>query len=363
MRILSQSWSNLSKGYQTARELEQLALGNWQARWEQSVTFAQQQGLKKAANFIQQQIVDEKKSLRMVLLLLGGLLLLLTVLSQLAVFFPNWKWLIAPVGFFNLLQALLLLLPVVDKLRRISQLARQQPQAESADVMLDVTEQWWQRVADGDIQADAGEQDFAGYLARNLPDEYIAVRSLLVKKSLDVDVLLVGPTGIWIFEVKDWRGRVTCQGGIWQREDAGDGASGPERPFDEQWLDERDNIEKTLNLRLARNARLGTLLRGGLVFTHPAVELDIDKSSKADYGTPEEWLQRIRAAAKIQQFSVEVQLLILDTLLDYALSLAVTRPMLNSAVDLAKLLYGDLLENLRQYILRQVRAQAGNLPF
>jgi hypothetical protein len=358
MRILSQSWSNFSKGYQTARDLEQQARSNWQASWHKSVSFAQEQGVKKAANFIQIQISNEKRTLRLILILLAGVVLLMAVLSSLVKYFPNLGWILLPASVLNVLQALALLLPIVEKLRTIAALSRVEPRAETPRLPLDVTEQWWKSVVDAEPEPDGSARfDFLAYLSSSLPNDYFAVRSLLVKKSLDVDVLVIGPTGIWIFEVKDWRGRVTCRNGVWRHEGPGNLSESPERAFDEQWLDGRNTIEQTLSLKLARNARLGTLLRGGLVFTHPGLELDIDGSSRAEYGTPAQWLQRMRNAEKIQQFSIEIQLLILDALLDYAFSLYVTRPLVNSAVDLARALYGDVLENLRQYILRQVRSR------
>jgi hypothetical protein len=361
MRIINPQWTNLSKGYQAARDLEQQALKNWETKWAQSVEFARQQGIKRAAEFIQVQIASEKKTLRLILILLAGIILLMAVVTSLLQRFPNLQWLLIPAGVINFLQAAALLLPILDKLRKISALSSTQPEPEQPQASLEIAEQWWQSVSRQDPsqptgEADLGEFNFLRYLSENLPDDYIAVQSLLVKQSLDVDVLLTGPTGIWVFEVKHWSGRVTCRNGVWKHEAApGEAPDDPSRPFDEQWLDERETVEKTLNLRLARNARFGPLLRGGLVFTHPNVQLDIDSSSKAEYGTPPQWLQRIRSTAKMAQFSTEVQLLVLDVLLDYALSLYVTRPLVKSAVELAKLVYGDVLEDLRQYILRQVR--------
>lgn len=363
MRIIKPEWTNLSKGYQAARELEQQALKNWEAQWARSVAFAQEQGVRRAAGFIQAQIADEKKTLRFILILLAAVIALMALVSSLIEQFPALRWLLIPAGVINFLQGAALLLPILEKLRTISALGREVPQPEQPAASLEITEQWWQGISSADptqpaSTADLGEFNLLKYFSENLPNDYIAVSSLLVKKSLDVDVLLVGPTGIWVFEVKHWRGRVSCRNGVWKREGAGgDAPEDPTRPFDEQWLDERESLEKTLNLRLARNTHFGPLIRGGLVFTHPDVQLEIDSSSKAQYGTPPQWLQRIRSTARVAQFSTEVQLLVLDVLLDYAFSLYVTRPLVKSAAELAKLLYGDLLEDLRQFILRQVRAR------
>lgn len=53
---------------------------------------------------------------------------------------------------------------------------------------------------------DAGEEAFVSYLAGHLSDGYLAARGLLVVRNLDADVILVGPTGVWVYEVKHWSG-------------------------------------------------------------------------------------------------------------------------------------------------------------
>jgi hypothetical protein len=363
MRIINPQWTNLSKGYQAARDLEQQALKNWDAAWAKSVDFARQQGAKRTAEFIRAQIKNEKRTLRIVLILLAVVILLMAVINLLIGSYPQLRWFLLPVGVINLLQALILLLPIAEKLLAISALSKIEPPAEEPQVELEITEQWWQAVSGDDAleasdSAEAGQAAFLKYLAENLPDDYFAARSPFLQNGLSVDILVLGPTGIWLFEVKHWRGRVTCRGGVWQREPSPDAPlESLTTPLDESWLAGRTAIEKTLSLRLARNANFGALIRGGLVFTHPNVQIQVDSSSKVQVGTPPQWLQRIRGTSQLAQFSTEIQLLVLDVLLEYALSLYVTRPLVKSAVELAKTLYGDLLEELRQYILRQVRSR------
>jgi hypothetical protein len=48
---------------------------------------------------------------------------------------------------------------------------------------------------------DQGEESFVSYLSGALSKEYVAVRTLLVAQNLDADVIVVGPTGSWIYEV------------------------------------------------------------------------------------------------------------------------------------------------------------------
>ncbi len=363
MRIINPEWTNLSKGYRAARDLEKQALKNWETTWQKSVEFARQQGVKRAAATIQSQIRVEKRTLRIVLVLLAGVMLLMAVVSMLVESYPQFRWLLLPVGLINLLQSLILVLPIAEKLLSISALGKVQPLPEESQASLGLTEQWWQAVSSQDAlessdAAEVGQVAFLKYLAQHLPDDYFAAHSPFLQSCLNVDVLVIGPTGIWLFETKHWRGRVICRGGVWQREPAPNAPlESMTTPLDQSWLAGRDTIEKTLSLKLARNANFGALIRGGLVFTQPDVQVQIDSSSKVQVGTPPQWLQRIRGTPQMAQFSTEIQLLVLDALLEYALSLYVARPLVKSAVELARALYGELLEELRQYVLRQVRSR------
>lgn len=363
MRILNPEWTHLSKGYQAVRALEQQAYKKWEDSWGKSVEFARQQGIKRAAAAIQSQIRAEKRTLRIVLALLAAIVLVMAVIGALIENYPSLQWLLLPVGVMNIIQSLILVLPIAEKLLAIAALGKIQPTPEEPQVSLELTEQWWQAVSSQDTldvadSAEAGQVSFLKYLAEHLPDDYFAARSPFLQSSLNVDVLVIGPTGIWLFETRHWRGRVICRDGVWQREPSPDAPlESLTTPLDRSWLTGRKIIEQTLSLKLVRNANFGALIRGGLVFTHPGVEIQVDSSSKAQVGTPPQWLQRIRGTQQLSHFSTEVQLLALDALLDYALSLYVTRPIVKSATELAKTLYGDLLEDLRQYVLRQVRSR------
>ena len=141
MRIINPEWTNLSKGYQAARDLEQQALKNWETAWEKSVEFARQQGLKRAAAAIQSQIRIEKRSLRIVLVLLAVVVLLMAVVGDLIENYPQLRWFLLPVGVINGLQALILLLPIAEKVLAILALGKIQPPAEEPQTSLDLTEQ------------------------------------------------------------------------------------------------------------------------------------------------------------------------------------------------------------------------------
>jgi hypothetical protein len=127
----------------------------------------------------------------------------------------------------------------------------------------------------------------------------------------DVDVTVVGPKGIWVFEVKYWAGKTTWRNGQWRREKT---YFGPGRvpiveprdvgePPNEQWRRMVHDIVETLH----RNA--GPLLRrlpgaddvqGGIVFTHPEATYDIARSSPFNWGDPMFWMRKLDQARPIR---------------------------------------------------------------
>src|SRR5262249_28183154 len=146
---------------------------------------------------------------------------------------------------------------------------------------------------------------------------------------LDVDLLVVGPTAVWVFEVKHWTGLIMCRDGHWWRSKnyySSQGAlrcdEGEIKPFDRQWIRERKEIQETLRRRV-RPPHLGERVTGGLVFTHLNVVLDIDESVKCGFGSPEFWATHLREVAGRNQESITLssKLAVLDGLLDRAESI------------------------------------------
>ncbi|HEU0089862.1 MAG TPA: NERD domain-containing protein, partial [Pseudonocardiaceae bacterium] len=91
-------------------------------------------------------------------------------------------------------------------------------------VSLDIVQRWWAEVSSTSTTAqgqvtygDEGVEDFLCLLRHRLGDRYLVVRELPVARSLDVDMLVVGPTGVWVFEVKHWSGTIICRDGRWSR--------------------------------------------------------------------------------------------------------------------------------------------------
>ena len=140
-------------------------------------------------------------------------------------------------------------------------------------VDLDIVQRWWQELVvprapprpidDGT----PGVDRFFGELAQ-LSGEHLVMRELLVAPGLDVDAIVLGPTGARLFEVKHWSGKIVCRDGQWVRHKyyASGDYLGPEpipdhRRFDRQWLREAKAVDKTSSSNSPASARSGSRRR------------------------------------------------------------------------------------------------------
>ena len=63
-----------------------------------------------------------------------------------------------------------------------------------------------------------GEKQVAKFLSSKLSDDYFLINDLYLHNGGgDIDHVVLGPSGIFVLETKNWRGDLTCNGDIWQR--------------------------------------------------------------------------------------------------------------------------------------------------
>lgn len=205
------------------------------------------------------------------------------------------------------------------------------------------------------------ERRYFRYLTDVLPDEHVGVRSVLVKRRLDVDVLVVGPTAVWIFEVKHWRGTIVCRQGRWNRIKSFHGPGGvlmneeqEIKEFDRQWLHERTQVAETLRRRLAPPLSDLRIL-GGLVFTHDDVAFEMDSSVRCEYGNIEYWAERLGKASQGHREVIDQsgRLKIVDALLKRADSVTDEPPRYLCSVELAERIFAEMTDSVKQYLARQ----------
>ncbi len=201
-----------------------------------------------------------------------------------------------------------------------------------------LTERWWGTISGRTSSVrrsgpalsarhygDVGEEAFISYLTGRLSNEYVAVRGLLVVRNLDADVIVVGPTGTWVYEVKHWSGEITCERGLWRRVKTYRQPGGRLvrelemlKPFDKQWTKEARAVRENLRRRLAGYPELSNAVGGGLVFTHRSVSFRVDSSCGAWAGKPSSCVEILSQSPAIPGLTMEQRLRAVDALLEWS---------------------------------------------
>jgi hypothetical protein len=154
------------------------------------------------------------------------------------------------------------------------------------------------------------------------PDTYI-LHSLKPTSGDDLDVVVIGPKGFWYFEVKHWNAQFIWQAGAWQVWQF-DYATQTPQPVtmretpDAQWARMRNEILANLRAskgELLKKAPILGNIQGGIVFSNPNVEIEIDRSAPFRYGTIEQWVATYQAAPRLREVTSGRALQLLEVLL------------------------------------------------
>ena len=63
-----------------------------------------------------------------------------------------------------------------------------------------------------------GEKKVAKLLASSLSDDYYLINDLYLHGGGgDIDHIVLAPSGVFVLETKNWRGKITCNGDEWHR--------------------------------------------------------------------------------------------------------------------------------------------------
>lgn len=158
-----------------------------------------------------------------------------------------------------------------------------------------------QRQAQGLRQGEEGEATLARELGAALDDDWLLLQGYLTKQG-EADGVLVGPTGVWMIEVKNQRGVVNAKSPeTWRKQGVHDGrvtrsahaaADGGGRSWGQQiagpsrslrwWLD-RNNVDVTI--------------RTAVVLVHPDAYLIVNRNPGVDLLTDDvgELIDRVRS--------------------------------------------------------------------
>ncbi len=355
MRVIDLKWTHLAEGYRTLQALQM----KLEAEFGRAVQVGHKQKHKK-------ELSEWQRKRRIFFALLGLAVFSVIALCAAAFMVREAACLLAYWAFVVLLILIVtgvaLRAYIVEMVRGRPALAPTQPTAEL------LARRWWESLAPAEMViekgGDRGEVDFLARLSQRLSDEYLAVRGLLTSATVanDTDVLVVGPSGIWIFEVKHWRGKIVKQDGVWKQIQSQRGRKRVEERIveqapDDQWLRQAQEVVKTLQRRLPKDALPAgldpaDLVQGGVVFTHPKAVIVKEniRGHTAAYGLAEPWVERLAQAAPAAGFTLEARLCVLDALFEWAALNERKVVKVMSAQAEAERLYHLTAEELRSYV-------------
>ena len=115
-------------------------------------------------------------------------------------------------------------------------------------------------------------------LVHSLGDGWFALTNVMISKSEDADIVVVGPSGVWILESKYWSGYINIEQSKWSRVRVYYAPGGDRqteytqirKAWDDQWLRQGDAIARSLRgtLSLPNRQSLREMIDGGIVLSH-----------------------------------------------------------------------------------------------
>lgn len=171
-----------------------------------------------------------------------------------------------------------------------------------------------------------GERAFIRRLREIFDDQYYVLARSMQHPKEDVDVILIGPKGIWVFEVKHWSGAIYWDDRGWRREQTYFERGGVEvtrqpevgEPPDQQWIRAAAEVSRTLQLRvpevLERYPDLEKV-RGGIVFTQPDAVFKFQPGRPTFWGPLNFWIKTLHEVEPIVDLDRYSALLLKEALL------------------------------------------------
>lgn len=180
---------------------------------------------------------------------------------------------------------------------------------------------------------------------QSLTDTSYILYGLHLVQGEDVDIILLGPKGIWVFEVIYLKGLIRWQNGEWSRINSTRRLSVKQQyqvekvdqAFDVKWQNASTEISELLreNDSLLKNIpSYDQTIRGGLVFAHPQGRYDIPAGCPFNWGVVPFWMEKFQSLPDIEGMNDYVIFCIMDILLERHRQIAdieQSRSMMNHA--------------------------------
>jgi len=309
MRIIDSQWTDLADGYR--------AVLSMQARLEKEFGRAVRIGHERK---FRKELTEWQKKRRVFFVMVGIAPLSLVGLCVAAYFFRDVACVIA----YWVLVVLVILVTLVVAGRNFIREMVNRPEPERVGTLtVDLEGRWWNSLAPKGAlvpKRARDDPDFAALLEGSLPAAYLTVR----RPPAAGEVVLVGPSGVWAFQVRPWEGTIARQDGMWRQVRTRRGRWGRKRieetvhalAPDDEWLRRKKELFQAFQAHLPGPARTLELLQGGVVFTSPRAVLDKSRiqGNSAAYGPAAAWVERVRKSPPLEAFPLEVQLEALEAL-------------------------------------------------
>lgn len=169
-----------------------------------------------------------------------------------------------------------------------------------------------------------GYYHFVARLQSRLPN-LIILQGLELTKDKGVDVILIGPIGIWVFETRYLKGTIRWRDGIWSQRKTNirpNKLSVTEikevEAFDQNWQRMTSLVNQTIETKLPDlivQFPKVTRLRGGLVFTNSHGKYEIPPGCPFNWGLIPFWIDTLRNMPPVAGFDEGIILQVVEALL------------------------------------------------
>ena len=149
-----------------------------------------------------------------------------------------------------------------------------------------------------------GERIFIQHLNEILDNHTFAIARFLKNPGEDIDLIVIGPKGIWVFEVKHWSGEIYWDDQGWRRVQTYHELGGIElvkqtdihQTPDQQWIRSSEQVKQLLHSHapevLSAFPELEQV-KGGIVFTKKNSTLNFQPDRPVFWGTLDFWIKTI----------------------------------------------------------------------
>ena len=336
MHIIDHKWIGLAEGYQTVHTL--------QTKLETEFGRAVQAGHRQKFRRV---LTEWQKKRRVFFALLA--LAILSVVGLCVMSFYIRRDAVCVVVYWAMLVTVIVVTAAVAGRSYIREAINRPLPQYVKELGVDLEGRWWESLAPQELAAPKGNDkkspDFLNLLAQSLP----GVGLLRAKKD---SLLLLAPSGIWLFVTRDWGGSILKQDGVWKQKTSRREEKAYEQSPDDQWLHSKKEITEMLEKNLPSHAWTARLTQGGVAFSNPDAKLDKTQiqGNTASYGSVKAWAERVRRAAPAEDFTLEMQLDVLDVLM---LGNEAEQPLLSKSE--AEQLYQQAAEELREAVAKMVK--------